>query len=489
MPKLAYRHWIRSVIFVVLIGNALLLLLGVAWWITNLGTKPDYGDSNQYLELAESLRVDDYRTLFYPLVLRGLKTVAALCGYQRIMLVDVVQTILALVCIAYLGRALWGVTASTQSFSDLKRTPALIRRAVIGAFAMLVFSQPLVNHFALSVMTDSLAASFITAGLAALIRISTLDDTRLRTFLIGWLSIAAAGFMRAEKVYVMGLTIIVVMLVMWWLARPTVTCRSNQMFSGRRTALVLLSVLLLTPGPLVTAINRATQTADYGWPRVTINHRLFNRTVWPRLTKLRPLLSQEFQSVVSEKEAKEFDLNCNEFLHLVPLLQQRAGGTDVLVNEASWAAIRNYGPEIAITTADDALRYTMPLIAYPLDLAFGGREGVASEWTHTRMRAASPLLTNLYLWVATTVLLTIQIPVVCSLLWRLRDRWNNRVAMAAVLMLGVSIINAVLYSATDGLQNVRYALPACVLVFATVVWGNVVWLADSIRILRARAGS
>ena len=250
--------------------------------------------------------------------------------------------------------------------------------------------------------------------------------------------------------------------------------------------LALLTVLLLTPGIVVTVINRATQTADYGWPHVTTNVRLFVRTVWPQLTDLRPLLSPEFKAVVSEADAYAFDSNYNQYLRLVPLLQRQAGGTDLLVNEASWAAIRYHGQEIAVRTAMDALRYAIPLIAYPADLALGTPHNVASTWTHTRMREATPLLTDIYLWVATAVLLIIQIPVVLSLLTRLRGGWNPRVVLATGLMLGVSIINAVLYSLGNGLQNVRYALPACVLVFAAIVWGNLVWVAA--RSARATPG-
>jgi hypothetical protein len=466
----AFMDWKKPVVVIVLVGYAMLMLIAIVWWVINLGTLPGYGDTGRYLRLAQSLRVDDFHTLFYPLILRGLKTAATFCGCRVELLVYLVQTVLTLTSIAYLGRALWDVTAATERFSDLKWVSALRRQAVIGAFAMLVFSRPLVNHFALSVMTDSLAVSFTTAGLAALIRISALGDTRLRTVVIGGLAIAAAGFMRAEKVYVMGLTIVVAMAAAWWLARST-------MSSHRRRMLAYLTLLLLIPGIAVAVINRATQIPGYyGWPPVTTEVRLFVRTVWPRLRELRPLLSQEFQAVVSEKDAEAFDYNYNEYLRLVPLLQQHAGGTDLLVNEASWAAIRHHGREIASTTAMDALRYAMPLIAYPADLYYG-HGNRASYWTHTRMRAATPLLTEAYLWVATGVLLIIQIPVVLTLLIRLRGSWNQRVVVAAGLLLVASIINAVLYAAGNGLQNVRYALPAVYLVFAGIVWGNLVWLA------------
>ena len=492
--------WTRSVSLVVLCAQVVVALLGIAWWATNLTTLPAYGDTVQYLRLAESLRVDEYRTLFYPLVLRGLKTVAMVCGCRLELVANFVQSILALASVAYLGAALWDVTAATERYCSLRRASVLRRQAVIGTFTILVFSQPLVNHFALSVMTDSLAASFTVAGIGSLIRITALDDIRPRTVVIGWLAIAAAGFMRSEKVYVMGLTVVLAMLAVWWLARPTANREPNPVLSRRRSLLVVLTVLLLTPGGLVTVINKATQTADYyGWPPVSINVRLFLRTVWPRLTELRPFLSQEFQHAVSERDAWAFDADYNKHLGLVPELRRHAGGTDLLVNEASWMAIQRHGLEIAGRTAMDMLKYTIPMIVYPLDLALDdhdAREKLrstipvianpllvlrgrnASSWTHTRMREARPLLTDIYLWVATGVLIIIQLPVVWLLRRRFRESgWDKPVVVTAGLMLGVSIINAALYSVANGAQNVRFALPACVLVYAVIVWANLTWLA------------
>ena len=324
-------------------------------------------------------------------------------------------------------------------------------------------------------MTDSLAASFTAAGVASLIRISTLGDTRLRTVTIGSLAIGAAGFLRPEKMYVTGLTLLIGILAVWWLTRSK-TSGTSYSLPQRRKAFAFLIFLLLIPGIAVTLINRATQTPGYyGWPPVTTNVRLFVRTVWPRLSELRPLLSQQFQEALSKEDARAFDSNYNEYLRLVPLLQQHAGGKDTLVNEASRAAIRHYGREIASTTAMDTLRYAMPLISYPADLALG-HGNRASGWTHTRMREARPVLTEVYLWGATSILLIIQIPVVLLFLYLIRRAWNQRIVVATGWLLGASLTSAVLFSVANGLQNVRYALPACVLVFAPIVWANFAWL-------------
>jgi hypothetical protein len=146
--------------------------------------------------------------------------------------------------------------------------------------------------------------------------------------------------------------------------------------------------LLLAPAAVVLALNRATQTADYGWPPVTVSTRLFVRSAWPRLATIRPLLSDDAQAVVSAADAARFDGQYNEYLSLVPRLRAAAGGSDRLVDEISRVALTNRGAEIAVVTAGDALRYAAPMIAYPVDLVVGSRS--ASAWTDSRMRDGAP---------------------------------------------------------------------------------------------------
>lgn len=94
------------------------------------------------------------------------------------------------------------------------------------------------------------------------------------------------------------------------------------------------------------------------------------------------------------------------------------------------------------------------------------------------MRAATPVLTDTYQWVAAAVLLAIQIPVALLLLRRLRGARDPRAVVAIGLLLGVAVANALLYAAGSGLQNVRYALPAAYVVAAAIAWGNLPWLAS-----------
>jgi hypothetical protein len=99
-------------------------------------------------------------------------------------------------------------------------------------------------------------------------------------------------------------------------------------------------------------------------------------------------LSSSLPIGAADADAERFDRNYNEYLSLVPRLQRSAQGTDPLVNEISFTALRHRWPEIAVSTAGDVVRYTVPMLAYPLDLAVWAMP--VPWWTHSRMSMAHP---------------------------------------------------------------------------------------------------
>jgi hypothetical protein len=104
---------------VALAGHLCLVVVGIAWWILNLGTIPAYGDTSQYFHLATTLHVDQYRTLFYPLLLRGLLGIARLLNTRIELAVYLLQTAAALLSVIYLHRALWDLSTRTERFAFL----------------------------------------------------------------------------------------------------------------------------------------------------------------------------------------------------------------------------------------------------------------------------------------------------------------------------------------------------------------------------------
>ena len=340
----------------------------------------------------------------------------------------------------------------------------------------MVFAEPLASHFALSVMTDSLAASFTTAGVAALVRIAVLGDTRPRTGIAAGLAIGAAGFMRAEKVEVFAL-VIAVTLAIFAARRHGETRRPHRLqqpaATGDRDA-----------GDVAAGAGRGRARAQPGDPDRRLRlaagdgeHASVRAQRLAASGAIRPLLSADAQAVVSAADAERFDGQYNEFLSLVPRLQrrrrrQRSTGR----SRSRVVALASHGAEIAVATAADALRYTAPMIAYPVDLVVGSHS--ASAWTDSRMRMAHPSLTRAYVAIATAVLVIVQLPLLTLALVR-RGARDPHIVGAACLTVGTALVNAVLYALGNGLQNVRYALPGYVLVYAVIVWANLAVLATA----------
>ena len=49
---------------------AIQICFGFAWMVINLANIPIFGDSTEYFNLSQTLMVDEYRPLLYPLLIR-----------------------------------------------------------------------------------------------------------------------------------------------------------------------------------------------------------------------------------------------------------------------------------------------------------------------------------------------------------------------------------------------------------------------------------
>src|SRR5262249_43547178 len=132
-----------------LLGAIGAVALGSIWMVYNASVIPAYGDTIDYLDRARTLRVDQYRTILYPAFLRGASVVPHGDGAPSTALVYAIQ---------------WGAMAAATGLfaAGLARGLGVFRAgrgtgaALIVATVALVATNPLVAHFALSLMSDSL---------------------------------------------------------------------------------------------------------------------------------------------------------------------------------------------------------------------------------------------------------------------------------------------------------------------------------------------
>src|SRR5207253_10496149 len=461
-----WRLWAVGVGAGFALAIAAQVVTGAMWWVANLNTIPAYGDTSEYLGLARTLRVDAYRTVLYPLVLRTTHAAAVRLHLAFPFLLYLLQTAAAVAAIYYLVSTLWRVTA-TIGWLRLSAVGPRQRRLVQAAATLTLLTTPLIAHFSTTILSDSLALSLLVAAVAGVIRIAVLGDESVGLLVVNLFLITGAELMRPEKIYVVAPLLGAIVLVLAIKKRKPLL-----------RLLASLACLTLLPVVAVSAVNLATQTANYGRPPLSLSTTLFGWTVWPRLAEIRPVLPADVRNAVSEADANAFDNSVNSAGPIIVQLRAAGGGTDRLVNETTVAALKCCWPAIGLRTAINFMKSSVAPITFPVEWYSGVQTPTA--WTSSRMAQAHPLLTRIYLWVALIVLGLVELPLLGVLLVRAVSQHPpgvpRRAATAVVAIIaGLVTLNAGLFATSSGQDaNIRYALPSYLLLGACLLWADLV---------------
>jgi len=444
---------ITAIRFAYLLGAAGAVSLGLAWMAYNASVIPAYGDTIDYLARARTLHVDQYRTILYPAFLRIGGVVRHGIDAPSIAFVYAVQWSAVAASTALFATAL---VNGLGIFRASRRTSA----ALVLATVALVATNPLVTHFAFSVMSDSLATSFTMAFIGALSLAMTdrLPPSNRRL----WLGIALTCFFlmalsRVEKVYA-GLALATVTVV-WLFANPL---RVKDPFPRRRTVLVLI-LLMGTLGVAVT-VNRATQIHDPNQASLDFSSMAFNRVVWPRLTRVYPHLSPEARASIAFDEAVRFDAHNNN----VDALLIRNRNNHRIIDQITVTTLQVFPLSVIGKTLYDLAKYTFPNLAFPLEGASILPKSTATWWTLSRMEMTVPRLTRVALAYVEVFFLIVQLPLAIAMVVTRHERelWTHPVFWLTVTAV---VVNALLFGLVSGMDaHIRYALPAYVMSHAWI---------------------
>lgn len=255
------------------------VLLGAVWWVANITAVPEYGDTPEYLGLSDTLHVDSFRTLLYPLLLRAAREVGSAVGVPWVALLYVGQLAVAVATTAFFVRAL---------------VPRISPVALLAVTGVLVTTL-LPLHYTATVLTDSLATSFLLVLVAGLVRWAAHDDLGAGTVaaLVG--GTALSVLLRPDRLYIS-----VAAGAVAWLVVAVRRTRSPGRRRVRSTAAAaaVLVLAVVVPAVAATAANRATQTAPSVRPPVTRVGTLYDRIAYPYLDRVRDRLPAELAAAV-----------------------------------------------------------------------------------------------------------------------------------------------------------------------------------------------
>ncbi len=102
------------------------ILCGFLWMAVNLYQIPVFGDSTEYYNLSQTLQVDEYRPILYPLIIRASETLCAHLPFPYQTLLYFWQTGISFLSILYL---IW---AWNHCFPKSKKKESEILRDRIG---------------------------------------------------------------------------------------------------------------------------------------------------------------------------------------------------------------------------------------------------------------------------------------------------------------------------------------------------------------------
>jgi hypothetical protein len=468
----------RRALPIVLVGCLLAYLgIGVAWTIANLGDVPRYGDSKEYVRLAKTLEVDEYRGIAYPALLA---LVDRVIGERSILaerrpgagetargfrIVQVLQVAIGVVCLAYFLRVV-------VSLDFLRRTGGH-RLEWLGflLLLMLLLFDPLVSHLNLSILTDGLTLSACLAFLGAV----TVLLRGARSWSSGAILLAAhlaAAGLRSEK----GLVLLVssfLTVLLWWLRWRGATDGRPPAIGGR-----VLSILVITTiAFLGSIVLQSSFLRDRGrWPvHTSILHQ---RVVFANLSGVYDRLPEDVRRQVSPEQAARID---EHIRYGRGVIKKITGGEPhaaaSLVSELHRTVWSERWPAIVADVVKDSAENFLSTISFYVRLAayaYGGEERFRSwfhsdgtRWTYTRMSLRYPGLTRCHVIASAAVLILIAAFATGGVVKTSRRGFRSLGpdALASIMPLGVfCLVNAVAFAIVADQVHIRYT------VLAHVVW-------------------
>lgn len=449
----------RTVVARVLLGTvAVQIALGTVWFVANLGDVPRYADSREYMSLSLHLEVDEYRGIVYPAFLALIHKGWEMPAFGTV--VQILQTGLALACIVYFLRVVVP-ELNLPGVRNRRRTIAFL--AVLTA---LLFLDPQVGHFTLSIFTDSPTLAMCLVFSAALADLGAGRSPIWRPGILLGVSFLLAAGLRAEKLLVLVGAFLTTGLVWWILAkhRPAETRRDL----GRRFAVAL--VVVGVGFAVVVAVQRFVYK-DYGrWaPR---NEVLHHRVIYPNLASIYDDLPEEVRSRLSPEQVEAYDRHLkntwavvNQYTHYDAAERQR------LTDQLAPLAWRAHWPGILADVVSDSiedLAATLSFYGHLLVWRLHGGGDYAYEvvfrgapFTYTMLSHRHPRISGVYvLWAGISFVFALGIAV-CAGIERVRrgsPRLPTRAVVALAPAASLALFNAGAFSLSADLVHPRYVI-------------------------------
>ena len=437
--------------------------LAIAWMVLNYNSIPNYGDTIEYLEIASSanLPLDMYRGCVFPLILR-------FCLYVEAGTKVPFHHILYTIHLVYGTLATGFFCAVIYDTLGLHSKSILIAKrkwSFVALFSVLILSIPLVMHMHFSVLTDSLAASFTLAFLAASIGLFTMNARRYSGPTL--IFFVLLSLTRPDRFIFASLFLLIASLAF---AVKTVRCKPAASFliKTRKQTLGTAVLVLCLATSITLVIIKMTQTQVAHRMPPALEYFMYERVVRNRLAHLYPLLPTNITCSISFEDAQFYDSHFNNYRQAVAKLVLEDSGVVERISQMNFARVnqitrlawKSYHRMIIVEILKDIFcnlfsPFADLLAHYTPILNIDGAIG----WTESRMGQSYPRITSAYLRMFRFLFLLSTLYGVFMVCARKISvpKFNNQVGFMLVLWM---LISAIGYGATGcNSFHIRYTLP------------------------------
>lgn len=442
--------------YIIIVFICINVCTGLVWIAGNISYIPKYGDTKEYLANSKTLIVDQYRGILYPYFLNRSNYLAEATGLKFQHVVYFFQILLTFLSIKLFAFVLFPETINVR-----------IRWFIAFVTAAVVSLDPLVAHFSLTVMADSLAASFTIMYLAFLVLVIKEADAGARKTVL-YFTMAICFFIlisltRVEKLY-FGLIMFLLFLVIF-------AFRYNHVKSQKMLSLLFL-VFCLFGVAIVNYVKSETQVNNSNRPSLDVPSIAFSRVMWPIMSQAYEYFPDNIKTIFTKAEANKFDEHANNVYPFLVKIMQRKDGREVILT-ITRTTIEHFPLQVTAKITFDFIKYTLPNVAFPLEFVGVLPISWATGWTVSRMGMYQPNLTKIYLMIGAVNFFAILIYVSQNLDFRHKKRVLKEVLISNPVIVIVSmavIVNSMFFTLFHGMDaHIRYALPSYLIINTVLV--------------------
>lgn len=256
---------------------------------------PKYGDSTEYLELAQTLSLPSYRPFVYPYMLNMVSKIANWIHVNITYIVYFIQIIINIVAYIVLIHTI-------KEIFNIR-----INKKEWILYTLFIFSIPINMHFNMSIKCDSLSTSFTILFIASLIKYRKTEKYRFAIFSLITMFIVSS--IRSEKIYFLTFVIvgvIIIELVTYWYHKKT-----SQLNKKKILMLFLILILGTTSTNIAKEIFQNKDDADTS--ESTIFLYAYERIIGNTLPNIYEYLPDDVKQNISYEEAVESASSKNNY--------------------------------------------------------------------------------------------------------------------------------------------------------------------------------